>query len=52
MTDKEIKKTWQGIRCPYCGAFLIKGRCPVNKKDCGRPGKEPKSLLYDYGQGD
>jgi rRNA maturation protein Nop10 len=23
-------------RCPSCGAYLIKGRCPVSRKDCGR----------------
>lgn len=46
----EAKKTWKGIRCRYCGARLsdgttkntdnrivAKGKCPVNKKDCGRP---------------
>jgi len=30
--DSEPKK-----RCKSCGAFLIKGKCPVDKKDCGRP---------------
>ena len=34
--EKEMK-TWEGIRCKYCGALLIKGKCPVTKKDCGRP---------------
>lgn len=29
--------SWAGIRCPYCGASLKAGRCPVGKKDCGRP---------------
>jgi len=35
--DKEVTgKTWKGIRCKYCGTNLVKGKCPVNKKDCGR----------------
>lgn len=24
-------------RCRHCGALTIRGRCPVGKKDCGRP---------------
>lgn len=24
-------------RCPYCGAYLKGGKCPVGKTDCGRP---------------
>jgi hypothetical protein len=23
-------------RCRSCGAALVRGRCPVDKKDCGR----------------
>jgi DNA-directed RNA polymerase subunit RPC12/RpoP len=37
--DKAIDKaraTLKGIRCKHCGALLMKGKCPVNKKDCGR----------------
>ena len=29
-------KEWLGIRCKYCGTNLVRGKCPVNKKDCGR----------------
>ena len=29
-------KTWAGVRCVSCGSLLIKGKCKVNKKDCGR----------------
>ena len=25
------------VRCPYCGAAKINGRCPVGRRDCGRP---------------
>jgi hypothetical protein len=32
----EDEKSWKGIRCKYCGALKINGKCPVNKKDCGR----------------
>lgn len=24
-------------RCAYCGAAKVNGRCPVSKRDCGRP---------------
>ncbi len=24
------------VRCRSCGAFKVKGRCPVGKRDCGR----------------
>jgi len=27
---------WEGQRCRSCGAALLKGRCPVDRKDCGR----------------
>jgi len=30
------EKEWRGIRCEYCGTNLVRGKCPVNKKDCGR----------------
>ena len=30
------EKEWLGIRCEYCGTNLVRGKCPVNKKDCGR----------------
>lgn len=24
-------------RCKYCGAIKRNGKCPVSKRDCGRP---------------
>ena len=31
--DGDVVKT----RCKYCGAVKQNGKCPVSKKDCGRP---------------
>jgi DNA-directed RNA polymerase subunit RPC12/RpoP len=31
-----VKNVSSETRCRSCGALLIKGKCPVEKKDCGR----------------
>lgn len=36
LKEDTSKKEEPKKRCKFCGAFLVKGRCPVDKKDCGR----------------
>jgi hypothetical protein len=45
--DGDKKKT----RCSSCGAFLVKGKCPVSAKDCGRGKKKAGSEGADAALG-
>ena len=42
ITEREINKSWEGVRCRRCGTNLQNGKCPIQgrkKDDC--PGNKP-----------
>ena len=36
MAGKQMDGNVLKTRCRSCGAYLVKGKCPVSRKDCGR----------------